>query len=130
MSNYGRRRVRETRLYNAPLMRMYNQLPEFHQLQKQVKPHQPNQEKQDQSESFVNNNNRCNDVVMTNLDRFMKHVIPIVTAQHFPKIKIGDILLVSPSATVPGDYAHGTVAGHNREHHPARGTHSAIVTGR
>lgn len=84
MSNSGRRRARENRLYCPPATRRYNQQPEFHQLQKQVKPHQPQQEKQDQSESFVNTNSRRN-AVMTNLDRFMKHTIPIVTAQHFPK---------------------------------------------
>ncbi|KAI3665181.1 hypothetical protein L6452_43804 [Arctium lappa] len=94
MSNSGRRRVRETRLYSPPPMRMYNQQPEFHQLQKQVRPHLPKQEKQDQSESFVNSNIRRNAAVMTNLDRFMKHTIPIVTAQHFLKIKTGDLLLV------------------------------------
>ncbi|KAJ9559272.1 hypothetical protein OSB04_013886 [Centaurea solstitialis] len=74
MSNSGRRRGRETtRLYSPPAMRRFNQPPELNQLNNRL--NQKQVEKQDQSESFV----------VTNLDRFIKHTIPIVNAQHFPK---------------------------------------------
>ncbi|KVH99819.1 Protein of unknown function DUF789 [Cynara cardunculus var. scolymus] len=84
MSNFGRRRVRENRLYSPPALRSNNQPPEFNQLQRQVTPNRQQQEKQEQPESLVDSNSRRN-AAITNLDRFMKHTIPIVTAQHFPK---------------------------------------------
>ncbi|CAI9289329.1 unnamed protein product [Lactuca saligna] len=83
MSNLGRSRVREDRFYSPPAMRRYNQQQQKHvqQEEQKVQP-QRQQEKQQQSESLMSSSSS---VVTTNLDRFMKHTTPIVTAQHFPK---------------------------------------------
>lgn len=86
MSNSGRSRVREDRFYSPPAMRRYNQQQQkqVQQEEQKVQPHRQ-QEKQQQSESLVSSSS---DAVTTNLDRFMKHTTPIVTAQHFPKTTI------------------------------------------
>ncbi|KAF5772655.1 hypothetical protein HanRHA438_Chr13g0590611 [Helianthus annuus] len=79
MSNSGRSRVREDRFYCPPAMRRYNQQQQkiVQQEEQKVQP-----SKQKQSEPLISSNR--NDVT-TNLDRFMKHTTPVVTAQHFPK---------------------------------------------
>ncbi|KAI3687675.1 hypothetical protein L1987_81375 [Smallanthus sonchifolius] len=59
-------------------MRRYNQ-----QQQKQVQVGEQKVQPQRHHEKPIISSNR-NDVT-TNLDRFMKHTIPVVTAQHFPK---------------------------------------------
>ncbi|KAL4592369.1 hypothetical protein LXL04_005361 [Taraxacum kok-saghyz] len=84
MSNLGRSRVREDRFYSPPALRRYNQQQQK-QLQQDEQKLQPQrqQEKQQQSESSISSSSSS--VVTTNLDRFMKHTTPIVTAQHFPK---------------------------------------------
>lgn len=66
-------------------MRRYNQQQQKHvqQEEQKVQP-QRQQEKQQQSESLMSSSSSS--VVTTNLDRFMKHTTPIVTAQHFPKV--------------------------------------------
>ncbi|KAJ9555014.1 hypothetical protein OSB04_009628 [Centaurea solstitialis] len=88
MSNSGRSRVREDRFYSPPAMRRHNQQQQQQQ-QKQVVQQEEQkvqqirqQEKIQQSELLISSNIS---VVTTNLDRFMKHTTPIVTAQHFPK---------------------------------------------
>ncbi|KVH90245.1 Protein of unknown function DUF789 [Cynara cardunculus var. scolymus] len=83
MSNSGRSRVREDRFYSPPAMRRYNQQQQKQVQQEEQKVQPPrHQEKQQQSESLLSSNIS---VVTTNLDRFMKHTTPIVTAQHFSK---------------------------------------------
>ncbi|KAK9072853.1 hypothetical protein SSX86_009288 [Deinandra increscens subsp. villosa] len=84
MSNSGRIRVREDRFYSPPAMRKYNQQQQrqVQQEEQKVQP-QKQQEKQQQSESLMSSSSM--DDVTTNLDRFMKHTTPVVTAQHFPK---------------------------------------------
>ncbi|KAL8226998.1 hypothetical protein R6Q57_016830 [Mikania cordata] len=83
MSNSGRIRVREDRFYSPPAMRRYNQQQQkqVQQEEQKVQP-QRQQEKQQQLESMMSSSR--NDVT-TNLDRFMKHTTPIVSAQYFPK---------------------------------------------
>ncbi|KAL4560265.1 hypothetical protein LXL04_032415 [Taraxacum kok-saghyz] len=78
MSISGRNRV-QTSFYTPPAMRGYHKQPEFRQEEQQVNP-----PKEDQSESSLNSNSTDN-VVMSNLDRFMQMSTPIVPAQHFPK---------------------------------------------
>ncbi|KAI3506068.1 hypothetical protein L2E82_49185 [Cichorium intybus] len=83
MSNSGRNRVRKDRFYSPPAMRRYNQQQQQQQEQEQQVELPKHQAKKEQSESSMS---RCSSSIpMTNLDRFMKHTTPIVTAQHFPK---------------------------------------------
>ncbi|XP_071695607.1 uncharacterized protein [Rutidosis leptorrhynchoides] len=63
MSNSGRNRVRKDRFYSPPAMRRFNQ-------QQQIEP-----------TKFVEKKK-------TNLDRFMNHTTPIVSAHHFTKSSI------------------------------------------
>ncbi|XP_071700768.1 uncharacterized protein [Rutidosis leptorrhynchoides] len=86
MTNSGRIRVREDRFYSPPAMRRYNQqqLEQVQQEERKVQ-HKQQQEKQQKLESLISNSNSTISDLVTNLDRFMKHTTPIVTAQHFPK---------------------------------------------
>ncbi|KVH96470.1 Protein of unknown function DUF789 [Cynara cardunculus var. scolymus] len=84
MSNSGRSRVPKDRFYSPPAMRRHHQQQQQQQQQEQqIEPTQL-EEKQEQSESLMSSS-RSRNIAMTNLDRFMKHTTPIVTAQHFPK---------------------------------------------
>lgn len=87
MSNSGRSRVRENRFYSPPAMRKYNQQQQKQQVQQEEQKVQlKKQQQQQQSESLMSSSNSSTSSnLTTNLDRFMKHTTPIVTAQHFPK---------------------------------------------
>ncbi|KAL4579296.1 hypothetical protein LXL04_015437 [Taraxacum kok-saghyz] len=87
MSNLSRNRVRKDRFYSPPAMRRYNQQQQEQEQQQRQQEQQverpKHQAKKDQLESPLS---RCSSSIpMTNLDRFMKHTTPVVTAQHFPK---------------------------------------------
>ncbi|XP_076942375.1 uncharacterized protein LOC143612224 isoform X2 [Bidens hawaiensis] len=83
MSNSGRIRVREDRFYSPPAMRRYNQQQKQVQ-QQEHKVQQPQKQQQQDKQQHQSESNLVNDPT-TNLDRFMKHTTPVVTAQHFPK---------------------------------------------
>nr|XP_043606382.1 uncharacterized protein LOC122578465 isoform X2 [Erigeron canadensis] len=86
MSNSGRSRVREDRFYSPPAMRRYNQQQQkqVQQEERKVQPTPAQQQQEKQSESLMDSSRISSDLI-TNLDRFMKHTTPIVTAQHLPK---------------------------------------------
>nr|KAJ0200879.1 hypothetical protein LSAT_V11C600341360 [Lactuca sativa] len=88
MSNSSRSRLRKDRFYSPPAMRRYNQQQQQQQQQQrqqeQQAEHPKHQAKKEKSESSVSRGSNST-LPMTNLDRFMKHTTPIVTAQHFPK---------------------------------------------
>ncbi|CAI9291938.1 unnamed protein product [Lactuca saligna] len=89
MSNSSRSRLRKDRFYSPPAMRRYNQQQQQQQQQRQQEQqaeHPKHQSKKDKSESSVSRGSSTSTLPMTNLDRFMKHTTPIVTAQHFPKV--------------------------------------------
>lgn len=85
MSYSGRSRVREDRFYSPPALRRYNQQQQkqVQQEERKVQNKQQHQEKQQELESNLSSSD-----LVTNLDRFMKHTTPIVTAQHFPKTSL------------------------------------------
>ncbi|PWA59092.1 hypothetical protein CTI12_AA387920 [Artemisia annua] len=70
MSNSGRSRVREDRFYSPPAMRRQQVM--MMKVQQEEHKVQPLMQQE-------------NEMVECNLDRFMKHTTPVVTAQHFPK---------------------------------------------
>ncbi|KAJ0644670.1 hypothetical protein HanRHA438_Chr16g0758141 [Helianthus annuus] len=84
MSNSGRIRARKDRFYSPPAMRRYNQQQQQQQKHKQQVEQPKHREKTEKSERWMSINSGSSAVV-TNLDRFMKHTTPVVTAQHFPK---------------------------------------------
>ncbi|KAL8216812.1 hypothetical protein R6Q57_023649 [Mikania cordata] len=86
MSSSCRSRVREDRFYCPPAMRRHNQQQQK-QVQQEEQKVQPQLQDRKQQQSEVLTGSNRNDVT-TNLDRFMKHTTPVVTAQHFPKTSI------------------------------------------
>lgn len=70
MSNSGRIRVREDRFYSPPAMRRQQVM--MMKVQQEEHKVQPLMQQE-------------NEMLECNLDRFMKHTTPFVTAQHFPK---------------------------------------------
>ncbi|KAM0061567.1 hypothetical protein Hdeb2414_s0004g00137601 [Helianthus debilis subsp. tardiflorus] len=84
MSNSGRIRARKDRFYSPPAMRRYNQQQQQQQKHKQQVEQPKHREKTEKSERWMSINSGSSAVV-TNLDRFMKHTTPVVTAQHFTK---------------------------------------------